>query len=58
MHFDKLPLNTQSSYIMQVDKSGCEVYIPTINRDKGVIDNAKQGLLEFLNNQPEPYNIT
>ena len=57
MNFNKLPLNTQRTYTMEKDKSGCEVYIPVINRDNDVIDIAKKKLFNFLKNQPEPHNM-
>ena len=52
--FERLPLNTQRSYTMQVDKSGCEVYIPVDSRDSLVISACKKALNSFLKNQPEP----
>lgn len=50
----KLLLNTQRAYTMAMDKSGCEIYIPCIVRDMEVINEAQNGLREFLNNQPGP----
>ena len=54
MNFSKLPLNTQKSYCMVKDESGCEIYIPVDSRDNGIIEFKKKVLKKYLDIQPEP----
>ena len=55
--FKDLPLNFKRSYTMEVDKSGCEVYIPIDSKEPEVISACKKALNSFLKNQPEPVQI-
>ena len=52
--FNNVPLNTKKVYVMGVDHSGCEIYLPVNSTDETVIQNKKQELHQFLFNQPLP----
>jgi len=52
--FNNVPLNTKKVYIMGIDHSGCEIYLPVDSHNKDVIQTKKQELHEFLFKQPLP----
>ena len=42
---------------MEIDHSGCEIYIPVDSTDEIIIQTKKQELQEFLFNQPLPEKL-
>ena len=50
--FKHVPLNTSRQFIYQLDKSGCEIYLPVT--DKRDIDSRYDQLTAFLANQRAP----
>lgn len=52
--FNNVPLNTKRVFVMGIDHSGCEVYLPVNSTDEIVIQTKKQELDQFLFNQPLP----
>ena len=52
--FNNVPLNTKRVFVMGIDHSGCEVYLPVNSYDELVIQTKKLELQEFLFNQPRP----
>ena len=49
--FNNLPLNTKRVYTRGIASSGCEIYIPVDSDNDWDIDNKKEALQYFLNNQ-------
>lgn len=52
--FNNIPLNTKKIYVMGIDHSGCEIYLPVDSTDETIIQINKQKLQQFLFNQPLP----
>lgn len=52
--FNNLPLNTKKVYVMGIDHSGCEIYIPVNSLNEEIILSKKYELKQFLFNQPLP----
>ena len=52
--FSNVPLNTQKVFVMAVDHSGCEIYLPVNSTDELVIQQKKLQLQQTLFNQPLP----
>jgi len=58
--FQNLPLNESRQYVMEKDKSGCEIYIPIVfclpkyGSQEAYEQRMKRELKEVLNNQPSP----
>ena len=50
--FNNVPLNTKKVYVMGIDHSGTEVYLPVNSTNEIVIQTKKQELQQFLFNQP------
>ena len=52
--FINIPLNTKKVFVMGIDHSGCEIYLPVDSSDETVIQTKKQELQQYLFNQPLP----
>ena len=52
--FNNVPLNTKKVFVMGIDHSGCEIYLPVNSTDETVIQIKKQELQQFLLTQPLP----
>lgn len=52
--FNDVPLNTKNVFVMGIDHSGCEVYLPVDSHDEEIIQIKKYELQQFLFNQQLP----
>ena len=52
--FNNVPINTKKVFVMGIDHSGCEIYLPVDSSDETVIHIKKQELQQYLFNQPLP----
>lgn len=52
--FSNVPINTKKVFVMGIDHSGCEIYLPVNSTDETMIQLKKQELHQFLFNQPLP----
>jgi hypothetical protein len=50
--FNNVPLNTKKVFVMEIDHSGCEIFLPIDSTNETVIQTKKQELQQFLFNQP------
>ena len=55
--FINIPLNTEKVFVMGIDHSGCEIYLPVDSSDETVIQFKKQELQQYLFNQPLPEKL-
>ena len=51
MIFKNLPYNTNRTYVIVEDKSGCLIYVPIAKIEDAEI--VKEMMYEFLNSQPQ-----
>ena len=42
--FNNVPLNTKKVFVMRIDRSGTEIYLPVNSANETVIQNKKQEL--------------
>ena len=54
---NNIPINTNKVFVMGVDHSGCEIYLPVDSTDEIIIQIKKQDLHQFLFNQPLPEKL-
>jgi len=52
--YNYIPLNTKKVFVMGIDHSGCEIYLPVDSTDETVIQAKKHELQQFLFNKPLP----
>ena len=52
--FNNVPLNTKKVYVMAVDHSGCEIYLPVDSTDEKKIQAKREELQQYIFSQPLP----